>query len=85
MKSFIEKIATFYNRVAQNRTAKELLTMTDSRLTDIGLSRYKLEQGAAGYPWKLEVNAVVIDFTQAKKPVSVKVTPATQSQEQVAA
>jgi uncharacterized protein YjiS (DUF1127 family) len=69
MNTIVKKLSSLVNYVVQSRTAKELLSMTDSRLTDIGLSRFKLEQGAAGYPWKLENNAVVLKFTAPKKSV----------------
>ncbi|MGS2716826.1 DUF1127 domain-containing protein [Eionea flava] len=85
MKALISQFVSLFNRVAQNRTAKELLNMSDSRLTDIGLSRFKLEQGSAGYPWKLEVNAVVLDFVEAKKLKVSDVQIIPQSQGQVAA
>jgi len=67
MYKIAEKLARFFNKVAQNLTSKELLEMTDVRLTDIGLSRLKLEQGAAGYPWKIEKNAVILKFTPKHK------------------
>jgi uncharacterized protein YjiS (DUF1127 family) len=73
MNNLVKKLVSLFNRVAQNRTAKELLKMTDSRLTDIGFSRLMLEKGAAGYPWKLEENAVVLNFSTAKKSKPVVV------------
>lgn len=85
MKALVSQLVNLFNRVAQNRTAKELLNMTDSRLTDIGLSRFKLEQGAAAYPWKLEVNAVVLDFVEVKKSKAVDEKVAPQKHGQVAA
>lgn len=66
MKFIIKALNALLNNVAKNRTAKELLEMTDSRLKDLGLSRFKLEQGAAGHPWKIDTNAVVLSFSTIK-------------------
>jgi uncharacterized protein YjiS (DUF1127 family) len=71
MYKIAEQLASFFNKVAQNLTSKELLKMTDIRLTDIGLSRLKLERGAAGYPWKVETNAVILKFTPKHKVMPV--------------
>jgi uncharacterized protein YjiS (DUF1127 family) len=73
MNKIAEQLANLFRKVAHNLTSKELLKMTDIRLTDIGLSRLKLEQGAAGYPWKIETNAVVLKFTAKKKVMPVVV------------
>ncbi|MFT6102388.1 MAG: hypothetical protein ACJATV_000265 [Granulosicoccus sp.] len=65
------QLANFFNKVAQNLTSKELLKMTDIRLADIGLSRLKLERGAAGYPWRVEKNAVILKFAPKHKVTPV--------------
>ena len=88
MKSLVNQLVNLVNYIARSRTARELRYMTDSRLTDLGLSRFKLEQGAAGYPWKLEVSnsAVVLNFAEVtKKPAPVNVPEVDQAQDQVAA
>ncbi len=35
-----------------NKTARQLLKCSDSRLLDIGVSRHLLLKGAAAYPWR---------------------------------
>jgi uncharacterized protein YjiS (DUF1127 family) len=86
MKFIIDALNTLFNNVAKNRTAKELLEMTDSRLKDLGLSRFKLEQGAASYPWKVDTNAVVLNFSvvKASKAASI-VNPQPTQTDKVAA
>ena len=70
MKNIAEQLANFFRRLSQKITSKELLKMTDSRLTDIGLSRRKLKLGAAEYPWKIETDVVILKFS-----VKQKITP----------
>jgi uncharacterized protein YjiS (DUF1127 family) len=86
MKFIIDALNTLFDNVAKIRTAKQLLEMTDSRLKDLGLSRFKLEQGAAAYPWKVDTNAVVLSFSVVKtsKATSV-VTRQVEQIEKVAA
>ena len=49
-----EIVVKFFERSAHQRVARELLTLTDKQLDDIGFSRQKLYKGAAGYPWRLD-------------------------------
>lgn len=82
MNKIVTKLVDLFENISRNRTSKELLALTDSRLKDIGLSRYKLEQGAAAYPWKINQSAVVIDFSNLKK---AKVGVVVNSQQENAA
>jgi uncharacterized protein YjiS (DUF1127 family) len=66
MKFIIDALNSFFDNIAKARTAKELVNMTDSRLKDIGLSRFKLEQGASAHPWKIDTDAVVLSFSNTK-------------------
>lgn len=56
MKTLFNKIARVFNQFCinanLNRTAKELLMSSDSRLLDIGVARHLLLQGAKAYPWR---------------------------------
>jgi uncharacterized protein YjiS (DUF1127 family) len=61
----VKKIVAFLQYGSKNRAAKELLQLSDKQLTDIGLCRGKLFQGASAYPWKLST-ADVINLTRAQ-------------------
>lgn len=56
MKTLLNKITKALAQISintnLNRTARELLTYSDSCLLDIGISRHLLLKGAKGYPWK---------------------------------
>jgi uncharacterized protein YjiS (DUF1127 family) len=83
MKFIIDALNSFFDNIAKARTAKELVNMTDSRLKDIGLSRFKLEQGASAHPWKIDTNAVVLSFSNTK--VTSVAPLANKQEEKVAA
>ena len=88
MNFLISTFSHFFETVAKNRTAKELLNMSDSRLKDIGLSRFKLEQGAAGHPWKIEQVAATPSLSIAKsspKAAQIVVEEKNVEEEKVAA
>lgn len=53
----------FFEDSANERTARELYALTDEQLENIGVSREKLEQGAAAFPWKVEQNEVPTSAT----------------------
>lgn len=50
----IENLVKFFERAAHQRLARNLLTLTDKQLEDIGFSRQELQKGADGYPWREE-------------------------------
>ncbi len=51
LNAIVEKVNQVITTLRLNKTAKELYKYSDSRLSDIGISRYLLLKGAAGYPW----------------------------------
>ncbi len=48
----LNALNNFFVTANLNKTARELLKCTDSRLLDIGVSRHLLLKGAAAYPWR---------------------------------
>lgn len=78
MKTLFNKIAKVFNQFCinanLNRTARELLMSSDSRLLDIGVARHLLLQGAKAYPWRemnlSSINTVAVSNT---RTVSAKV------------
>jgi hypothetical protein len=79
MKTLFNKIAKVFNQFCinanLNRTARELLMSSDSRLLDIGVARHLLLQGAKAYPWRemnlSSINTVAVSNT---RTVSAKVS-----------
>ncbi len=72
----IQKVNQIITTLRLNKTAKELYKYPDSRLSDIGISRYLLLKGAAGYPWLETPKATVQvknlnDITNVKTPIVV--------------
>lgn len=67
-RSLLEKIAYFFEDSANARTAQELYALTDEQLENLGISRDKLKQGAAAWPWKVDKTESATvhshDFTQ---------------------
>jgi len=85
MKTLFNKIAKVFNQFCinanLNRTARELLMSSDSRLLDIGVARHLLLQGAKAYPWRemnlSSINTVAVSNTRtvsAKVAVPAKVS-----------
>lgn len=62
-----------------SKTAKELLKLSESQLTDIGVSREQLLKGAKAYPWRDEkvTPSMVIpsNVTQLKTKKIIENTP----------
>lgn len=79
MKTLFNKIAKAFNQFCinanLNRTAKELLASSDSRLLDIGVARHLLLQGAKAYPWRemnlSSIQSVAVNNTRA---INAKIT-----------
>ena len=70
LKRIIDTVAGVFENSAKNRTAKELLALTDLQLKDIGLCRIKLHKGASAYPWRITQSSVVIDLASKSSSVS---------------
>lgn len=50
--TILNALNNFFVTANLNKTARELLKCTDSRLLDIGVSRHLLLKGAEAYPWR---------------------------------
>ncbi|WP_455375559.1 DUF1127 domain-containing protein [Kaarinaea lacus] len=66
MMRIIEAIKTAYERsvirVGRARARRELLSMSDRSLADIGFSRELLEIGVSAWPWRLNQDIGPINF-----------------------
>lgn len=61
-KTYSKKLYSLLENAGLNRAARQLDLMSDRQLADIGISRAKLQYGAAAYPWRVEDNIVELDI-----------------------
>jgi len=50
--NLIKSISNAFVVTGYARTASELMSFSDKQLSDLGISRKLLEQGASAYPWR---------------------------------
>ncbi|HBR96322.1 MAG TPA: hypothetical protein DD979_02955 [Gammaproteobacteria bacterium] len=52
--SLTDRIINTLEVIGRQRVLSELRTLSESRLTELGYSRQKLEQGISAWPWRAE-------------------------------
>lgn len=80
LKGVSQFIVGVFEQSAKNRTAKELLSLSDKQLKDIGVCRIKLYKGASAYPWRIEETSVIVNLPKAKSSASLAVEQPVPSQ-----